>query len=497
MKKSIKILSFILIFILLLGSSSLMSCTKQMSDYTTYEPETSMNYVINAEIKDGCLWVTYSNDPGNPVNIGSISAETTPTVEDNSGLSFKLVSNGTYGVSAGDAKYLEEIVIPDTHNGKPVTSILDNAFEGASNLKKITIPNTITNVGNDAFKDCDKLSFNEYDNALYLGNAENPNLILVKAKSGTITRCNVHEKTAVICDKAFNACSDLSTIALSSGIKYIGDAAFKGCSALTEVSLPSGLPYINAETFSGCSKLNKIQIPAAVTTIGLSAFSNCSSLAELTFAKDSTLTTIENSAFYGCKKLKEITFPKSLREIGNTKAGISKDGAFSGCSALEKVSFEAGSTLTLIGSYAFNSCTKLATIALPDSLTQIGTSAFNSAGLTEVKIPASVTTISDKAFFNCGELKAATLNEGLTKIGPGAFGACATLNNVTIPASVQTISKGAFNSGCTALTSVTFKKPAGWYDFAKAEPIPEASLKDAATAAAIIKNEAYTGGFSQ
>lgn len=497
MKKSIKILSFVLIFIFLLGSSTLMACTKPISDYTPAETETSMNCVINAEIKDGCLWVTYSNDPSTPVNIGSISAETTTTTEDDSGLSFKLVSNGTYGVSAGDAKYLEEITIPDTHNGKPVTSILDNAFEGASNLKKITIPSTITNVGNDAFKDCDKLAFNEYDNAFYLGNAENPNLILVKAKSGTITKCKVHEKTVVICDKAFNACSDLSTIAVSSAVKYIGDAAFKGCSAITEISIPSGLAYINAETFSGCSKLKKIEIPATVTTIGLSAFSNCSSLAELTFAKDSTLTTIENSTFYGCKKLKTITFPKSLKEIGDTKASIAKDGAFSGCSALEKVTFESGSALTSIGSYAFNSCTKLATIALPDSLTQIGVSAFNSAGVTEIKIPASVTTISEKAFFNCGELKTATLNEGLTKIGPGAFGACATLNNVTIPASVQTISKGAFDSVCTALTSVTFKKPAGWYDVAKVEAISESSLKDPANAAITIKSAAYTGGFSQ
>ena len=495
MKKTVKILSLVLIFVLS-TSSFLMSCTKRSGDYIAPVTET-VNYVIKAEIKDGCLWVTYSNDPSNPVNIGSLSNEEKKDNDNSSGLSFMLVSNGTYGVSAGDAKYLEEITIPDTYNGKPVTSILDNAFEGASNLKKISVPNTITNVGIDAFKDCDKLEFNEYDNALYLGNATTPNLILVKAKSSNITKCKVHEKAVVICDNAFKGCSDISNVTVSSNVKYIGAYAFKGCSSLLETNIPAGVAYINAETFSGCSKLKKIEIPSTVTTIGLSAFSNCTALAEVTFAKDSTLTTIENSAFFACKKLKSITLPKSLMQIGNTKAGIAKDGAFSSCSALETVAFEAGSRLNLLGNFAFNSCTKLANIVLPDSLTQIGASAFNSSGLTEIKIPAEVTAISDKTFFNCESLKTVTFGEALSKIGTEAFAACTSLNNVVIPASVTTISKAAFNSGCTALSSVTFKKTSGWVDAAKTELLPESLFKDPASAAQTVKNAVYTNGFMQ
>ena len=299
MGKSTKILSFILVFILILTSAFLFSCEKPTNTTEAQDTSVSSNYIIKTEIKDGCIWVTYSNDPQNPVNIGSVSASSANSAE--SFLTFMPLSDGTYGVTAGNSRYLDTIVIPETHNGKAVTTILENAFNGAINLKSITIPNSITTVGDHAFENCGKLEYYEQDNALYLGNPENNTLILVKAKDTLITRCVVSEKAIAICDNAFNGCYELSSLEIPDSIKNIGAYAFKDCTMLGTVKIPDGVAYIGAETFKGCANLRKMSIPASVASIGKSAFANCISLSEVTFAEGSALNGIANETFSGCK----------------------------------------------------------------------------------------------------------------------------------------------------------------------------------------------------
>ena len=74
------------------------------------------------------------------------------------GLDFYLQDDGTYSVAVGKAKELSNIVIPATHNGKPVTKIARNGFQYSDNLKSITIPDSITSIGQDAFGDCVSLT---------------------------------------------------------------------------------------------------------------------------------------------------------------------------------------------------------------------------------------------------------------------------------------------------------------------------------------------------
>ena len=120
------------------------------------------------------------------------------TVENPQELDFYLKNDGTYEVKAGRAALLEEIVIPDIYKGRPVTSIGDKAFDNCSLLKSITIPNSVVSVGYAAFSGCDNLQYNEYDNGLYLGSAENPYLVLVKSKSTDVTSCEIHNDTKII-----------------------------------------------------------------------------------------------------------------------------------------------------------------------------------------------------------------------------------------------------------------------------------------------------------
>ena len=498
MKKSTKILSLVLVFVFLFSAAFLISCEKPTGEVATDEATNNSagtNYIIKTEIKDGCIWVTYSNDPENPVNIGALGVDGATSSE--ASLTYMPLANGSYGVTAGNARYLEEIIIPETYNGKAVTAILEGAFNGATNLKKITIPNSITSVGENAFYNCGNLEYTEYDNALYLGNSENPCLILVQAKNATINRCVVNEKTVAICDNAFYGCSDLDAVSIPNSVKSIGSYAFYGCGLIRDINLPEGITYIGAETFNNCANLRKVTIPSTVTNIGDSAFAGCASLETVTFAKGSVLSGIANSVFNGCKKLKTITIPKNVIYIGDDKANKNTDSVFGGCAALESVIFEDGSKLEKIGNYGFYSCKKLSSIKLPDSLTYLGHSAFTSTSITSMDIPDNVTSIGKDTFLGCTKLKTASFGEKLTKIGPQAFAGCEALNNIVIPASVKTISKAAFNGDCTSLTSVKFNDVKNWHDIAKAEKIDEALLSDTATAATTIKDSIYSAGIGK
>lgn len=495
MKGTTKILSLVLVFVFLFSATFLISCEKPSNQDSTSEATDLpvANYIIKTEIKDGCIWVTYSNDPTNPVNIGALGVDGATKSE--SSLTYMPLANGTYGVTAGNARYLEEITIPETYNGKPVTAILENAFNGATNLKKITIPASITSVGNNAFFNCGNLEYNERDNALYLGNAENPYLILVKAKNSAIPRCNVSEKTVAICDNAFYGCSELTAISIPDNVISIGSHAFYGCALLTSINFPEGTTAIDTETFYGCVNLKKITVPASVVTIGESAFEKCSALTEVTFASNSALKGIENSAFNECKSLKSITIPASVTYIGNNKASQAKNGVFYDCTALESIAFEKDSKLAEIGNFAFASCAALSTVEIPASVTILGHSSFRNSGLTAITLPASITIVADNTFYSCKKLETVTFGNALTKIGYQAFAACSVLNNVTIPESTKYIALAAFDDKCSKLTSVTIESPNGWYDLSTMQLVDAEAFSDPATTANKLINS--ISGFSK
>lgn len=473
MKKSIKFLSLTLVLILTFSTLLLTSCKKTGS---SNENDGSNPYIIKTEVKDGCIWVTYSNDPENPVNIGALGADGSTGAEDS--LNYYPLPDNTYGITAGNAKYLETIVIPETYNGKPVTAILDNAFNGATNLQKITIPSSIKLVGENAFENCGKLKFNELNGALYLGNDTNPFLVLIEAKETNITECVIDQNTIAICNDAFYNCANLSVLTIPKNVTSIGSRAFYGCSRIASLTLSEGPTFIGAETFRDCSSLQEISIPASVTTISTSAFAGCKSLTSVTFAKDSSLTSIGNSAFSNCTKLKSITIPKSVVNIGDHKANKNTDGTFSGCNNLTSVTIDKDSSLTQIGNYAFDACTKLESFDFPNSLKRLGISAFRSCGaLKSVTLPDTLTSISQEAFWGCKNLTTLTLGKNTKSIGNKAFAGCVKLNNVTIPATANYIGTDAFFE-CNDLKNITVEDAEKWYAVKGSEIIEIKTIGD-------------------
>ena len=344
----------------------------------------------------------------------------------------------------------ETVVIPDTIDGKSVTSIGRRAFEGCTNLKSITIPNSVTEMGRRAFSGCSSL----------IGIA-------------------IPDSVTEIGKYAFDGCKSLTSITIPDGVTSIGDGAFYNCSSLTEIKvasensnyvsvngvlynkdkttiicypvgkkgnnykIPDGVTKVGSSAFIGCSSLTSITIPNSVTEIGYSVFEGCTNLKSITIPNG--VTSIGDSAFEGCTSLKSITIPNGVTSIG--------DSAFEDCTSLKSITIPNG--VTSIGDSAFEGCTSLTSITLPDSVTSIGFGAFiGCSSLTSITIPDSVTCIGDSAFNGCTSLTSITIPDSVTSIGESAFSGCSSLASITIPDSVMSIGNDAFHE-CSSLTSIT------------------------------------------
>ena len=229
--------------------------------------------ILKVEIKDGCLWITYSDDPYNPVNVGAVVEEK----PDPKGLAFKLLPDGTYEVSADSAKYSEKIEIPASFDGKLVTKISEGAFADAPYLTEIVIPETVTAIGNNAFKGCMALEIVSIPNSV-----------------------------TEIGNQAFDGCSALETINLPKSVASIGAGAFQGCVNLTYIVIPYKVNVIASDTFYKCTRLNHVELHEGITRISDKAFMDCSSLESIKIFQN--VEDIGIGAFKGCAKLKSVEF---------------------------------------------------------------------------------------------------------------------------------------------------------------------------------------------
>ena len=157
------------------------------------------------------------------------------------------------------------------------------------------------------------------------------------------------------------------------------------------------------------------------------------------------VTVIGDSAFNNCSSLTSVIIPNIVSSIGNS--------AFSNCIGLTSVIIP--NSVFDIGNDAFSGCSSLTSVTIGNSVTSIGDSAFGGcSSLTSVTIPNSVTSIGSRAFEYCNRLTSVTIPNSVTSIGSRAFEYCNRLTSLTIPNSVTSIEYGVFE-GCSGLTSVT------------------------------------------
>ena len=148
-------------------------------------------------------------------------------------------------------------------------------------------------------------------------------------------------------EAAFYGCEKLSNIVIPETVTNIGKQAFEYCTNLTSVKIPNKVTAIESSAFQRCENLTKAIIGDSVDNIGLCAFADCHNLSSITFGKN--VTSIDNTAFAGCESLTELTLPDNLTSIGNY--------AFSRCKSLVRVIIP--SSVTNIGDTAFELCPKL------------------------------------------------------------------------------------------------------------------------------------------
>ncbi len=335
-------------------------------------------------------------------------------------------------------------------------SIGNNAFSNCSNLTSIEIPSSVTSIGYSAFSDCSLLgtvTFGEGSKLESIGNNAFNNC-------DALTSIEIPSRVTSIGDGAFNNCDALGTVTFGEGSKLeiIGNNAFSNCSNLTSIKIPSSVTSIGSSAFSNCSNLTSIEIPSGVTSIGGSTFNNCDALGTVTFGESSKLESIGNNAFYNCSNLNSIEIPSRVTSIG--------ERAFEDCSALKKVNITDIDAWAMID-FAFSSNPlnygaglylngELVTEVTLTTATKIGDYAFNRYdSLTSITIPSSVTSIGSDAFNNCSLLGTVTFGEGskLESIGSSAFSICSNLTSITIPSGVTSIGDSAFYR-CTSLTSI-------------------------------------------
>ncbi|MFI3165920.1 MAG: leucine-rich repeat protein [Bacillota bacterium] len=239
---------------------------------------------------------------------------------------------------------------------------------------------------------------------------------------------------------AFSASSFVKTVEMPETIKSIGNYAFSGCS-ITELEIPTSVLEIGNYSFYGCKYLTNVTGFSGVKSIGLAAFSNCTSLESIVLSEN--LTSIGSAAFQYAS-LKSITIPESITSIA--------EGAFYGCSSLEEVTILKG--VTSIGASAFYDCTSLSSITISEGATSIGEYAFyGCVSLSSITISDDATSIGEYAFYGCISMQNIIIPAGFSSIENYTFYGCKSLENITIPEGVTSIGSSAF-SYCINLENI-------------------------------------------
>lgn len=262
----------------------------------------------------------------------------------------------------------EELIIPESYNGIPVTHISDGAFDTCTSFSSVYIPDSITYIGERAFADC-----------------------------GSLAGISIPDSVTIIEDVAFAGCDSLMWVDIPYSVTHIGDASFYHCSSLATVTIPDSVTFVGEQAFAECDALRDVYVGEAVAYIGDYAFYDCPLLSDVNFGTNSQLLAISKSSFEKCTNLTNINLPGKLVTI--------EDNAFHSCTNLANVTINGAPSN--IGAGAFAGCESLTSFTIPDMVTVIKDSVFaDCINLRTVNIPQSVTVIQAYAFMNCDSLEA-------------------------------------------------------------------------------------------
>ena len=353
---------------------------------------------------------------------------------------------------------MTEFVIEGATDGTSQLKEIDShAFLNCKKLASITLPNTVTYLGDDdpnsiegggMFEGCESLTSFTFPSSYASNNL--PSFTFKNCKNLATINWNGYNPKRLN-KNAFENCDKITWSQVPQSVEELGDNCFYLCDALTSVDLskikkmdtgvfwatpltsvewPAAVTEIPANTFWACGKLTTIKgIPGQpgawdnITKIGANAFNMCTALTTIKLPAE--LKTIDAQAFRSCDHLATVDYGTKVETIG--------DGAFWYTGALKKFFFK-GSVKTL------------------------GAHAFRESGLTCVHLKGDM-TIGKEAFMKCASLKyvefpaTSSATQPLTYVAEGMFAGCTSLPFITLPSTVTEIKDNAFN-GCSSLKYV-------------------------------------------
>ncbi len=411
-----------------------------------------------------------------------------------------------YSSTKGDSPYygytpwqLSRSVLSSVSISNDITTIDDWAFQGCCKLTSLTLPEQLKSIGEGTFYNCSALSLmkipslvssigtNAFDGCTSLGSFEvsstndhyvvesgvlfqNKMSVLIKYPEGKKDETSYKIPTTVerIGEHAFFNCKSLTMIIIQEKVQTIDGSAFEGCTELTELTVSANIDCvgsIDSPIFAGCLNIHK------VIFVGTGEWYNYTSSNYMftpwqlskealdTVIISSGTTSIGYRAFNNCTELTEIDIPDSVKKI--------EDYAFENCSSLESLSF--GDSLEMIGTGAFSNCDKVESLTIPSKVKKIGDLAFRDCqALTELNLNDSLNTIGDEAFESCVSLNTVIVPDSVTYLGKSAFKNCNEVVELSIPASLNCVMSNdspAFG-GCNKIGKITFTAGSGtWYQY--------------------------------
>ena len=209
-----------------------------------------------------------------------------------------------------------------------------------------------------------------------------------------LTSITIPSSVTSLGDGCFSFCSGLTSITIPSSVTSLGKDCFANCRGLTSITIPSSVTSLGDGCFARCSGLTSITIPSSVTSLSESCFEGCRVLTSITIP--SSVTSLSESCFKDCSGLTSITIPSSVTSLG--------DYCFQSCSGLTSITIP--SSVTSLGKDCFANCRGLTSITIPSSVTSLGWACFEGcSGLTSITIPSSVTSLGEECFRDCQNLE--------------------------------------------------------------------------------------------
>ncbi len=262
-----------------------------------------------------------------------------------------------------------------------VTAIGEHSFSYCRDLISVTLPNSLQDIGKEAFTGTGLESVTIPDGVVSIGDD-------AFASCRNLTSVTMGNSVIGIGENAFYNCSELTDITISDSVETLGNKVFYKCTSLASANLGSRVRTIGSECFAGCLMLRSVDMGISVETIGKMAFAQCQLLKSITIP-DKVLN-IGMETFKDCLTLKTAVIGNSVRSIG--------DRAFYNCQSLKSVTF--GSSVAQIGYNVFENCKTLGDVILPPALMSIAEKAFYDADqIQSVYLGPNVWHIEKSAFY--------------------------------------------------------------------------------------------------